>query len=176
MAQELDPSNDHLSWILFLQGEYDQSITIAKMMLESHPDDGFYHHLLYQVYARKGMDRESIQELEQAMTLYGLPEVAAGLRRAFAVSGYSGAMREYARELEHLDATKKLSMPVNLAEVYATVGDQDRAFYWLEQAYIHRDVVTPGANVDFIKSDPMLVSLRPDPRFADLLHRLGLQQ
>jgi len=176
IAQELDPSNDHLSWILFLQGEYDHSIAIAKMMLENHPDDGFSHHLLYQVYAKKGMDEESIQELEQAMTLYGLPEVAARLRRAFANSGYSGAMREYAKELEQLDATKKLSMPVNLAEVYATLGDHNRAFYWLEQAYIDRDVVTPGANVDFIKSDPMLVSLRSDPRFADLLHRLGLQQ
>jgi TolB-like protein/DNA-binding winged helix-turn-helix (wHTH) protein/tetratricopeptide (TPR) repeat protein len=176
MAQELDPSNDHLSWILFLQGEYDHSIAIAKMLLGTHPDDGFSHHLLYMLYAKKGMRQESIQELEQAMMLYGLPEVAANLRRAFANSGYSGAMREYAKQLEYLDATKKLSMPVNLAEVYAILGDQDRAFYWLEQAYIHRDVVTPGADVDFIKSDPMLVSLRSDPRFADLLHRLGLQQ
>jgi len=176
MAQELDPSNDHLSWILFLQGEYDHSIAIAKMLLGTHPDDGFSHHLLYMLYAKKGMRQESIQELEQAMMLYGLPEVAANLRRAFANSGYSGAMREYAKQLEYLDATKKLSMPVNLAEVHAILGDQDRAFYWLEQAYIHRDVVTPGADVDFIKSDPMLVSLRSDPRFADLLHRLGLQQ
>ena len=176
MAQELDPSNDHLSWILFLQGEYDHSIAIAKMLLGTHPDDGFSHHLLYMLYAKKGMRQESIQELEQAMMLYGLPEVAANLRRAFANSGYSGAMREYAKQLEYLDATKKLSMPVNLAEVYAILGDQDRAFYWLEQAYIHRDVVTPGADVDFTKSDPMLVSLRSDPRFADLLHRLGLQQ
>jgi TolB-like protein/DNA-binding winged helix-turn-helix (wHTH) protein/tetratricopeptide (TPR) repeat protein len=176
MAQELDPSNDHLSWILFLQGEDDHSIAIARMMLENHPDDGFSHHLLFQEYAKKGMQQESIQELEQAMTLYGFPQLATNLRRAFAVSGYSGAMREYARELEHLDATKELSMPVNLAEVYATIGDQNRAFYWLEQAYIRRDVVTPGADVDFIKSDPILVSLRSDPRFADLLHRLGLQQ
>ena len=176
MAQELDPSNDHLSWILFLQGEYDHSIAIARMMLENHPDDGFSHHLLFQAYTKKGMQQESIQELEQAMTLYGFPQLATNLRRAFAVSGYSGAMREYAKELEHLDATRELSMPVNLAEVYATIGDQNRAFYWLEQAYVRRDVVTPGADVDFIKSDPMLVSLRSDPRFADLLHRLRLQQ
>jgi TolB-like protein/DNA-binding winged helix-turn-helix (wHTH) protein/tetratricopeptide (TPR) repeat protein len=176
IAQELDPSNDHLSWVLFLQGEYDHSIAIAKMLLGSHPDDGYSHHLLYMLYAKKGMRQESIQELEQALMLYGFPEVAANLRRAFANSGYSGAMGEYAKQLEYLDATKKLSMPVNLAEVYAILGDQDRAFYWLEQAYIHRDVVTPGADVDFIKSDPMLVSLRSDPRFANLLHRLGLQQ
>ena len=146
------------------------------MMLENHPDEGFSHHLLFQAYTKKGMQQESIQELEQAVTLYGFPQLATNLRRAFAVSGYSGAMREYAKELEHLDATRELSMPVNLAEVYATIGDQNRAFYWLERAYIHRDVVTPGADVDFIKSDPMLVSLRSDPRFADLLHRLRLQQ
>ena len=176
MAQELDPSNDHLSWILFLQGEYDHSIAIAKMLLGTHPDDGFSHHLLYMLYAKKGMRQESIQELEQAMVLYGLPEVAANLHRAFASSGYSGAMQEYAKQLEFLDATKRLSMPVNLAEVYAILGDQNRSFHWLEQAYLHRDVVTPGADVDFIKSDPMLVSLRSDPRFVDLLHRLALQQ
>jgi len=176
IAQELDPSNDHLSWILFLRGEYDRSIAIAKMMLENHPDDGFSHHLLYQVYAKKGMYTESIQELERALTLYGFPELAADLGRAFVAGGYPRAMRAYAQGLEHLSSTKQLSMPMNLAEVYANLGDQERAFYWLEQAYIQRGVVTPGADIDFLEADPMLVPLRSDPRFADLIRRLGLPQ
>ena len=176
IAQELDPSNDHLSWILFLRGEYDRSIAIAKMMLENHPDDGFSHHLLYQAYAKKGMYKESIQELERTLTLYGFSELAADLGRAFVNGGYTGAMRAYARGLEHLSSTKQLSMPMNLAEVYANLGDQERAFHWLEQAYIQRGVVTTGADIDFLEADPMLVPLRSDPRFADLVRRLGLPQ
>jgi TolB-like protein/DNA-binding winged helix-turn-helix (wHTH) protein/tetratricopeptide (TPR) repeat protein len=174
LAQELDPRNDHLSWILYLQGDYDRSIAVAKMMLENHPNDGYSHHLLYQVYTKKGMERESIQELAEAMNSYGLPQLADSLRHALAASGYSAAMREYAKQLKHLDMTKQMSMPVNLAEVYAVMGDRDRAFYWLEQAYEHRGAVTPGADIDYLEADPMLVPLRSDPRFKDLVRRMGL--
>ena len=85
-------------------------------------------------------------------------------------------MREYAKELEHLHATKQIFLPVNLAGVYTTLGDKDRAFYWLEQAYTYRDI--PIASTDLglssLNIDFLLSPLRSDLRFKDLVRRVGL--
>ena len=65
-------------------------------------------------------------------------------------------------------------MPVNLADLYATLGEKDRAFYWLEQAYAHRDMISLGEPLDYIMVNPMVNPLRSDPRFKDLVRRMGL--
>jgi hypothetical protein len=82
------------------------------------------------------------------------------------------SMLAYARELEHLQATKRIFLPVNLAGVYATLGNRDRAFYWLEQAYKHSR--GSGIRLWQIKLYPALVPLQSDPRFKDLVYRIGL--
>ena len=56
-----------------------------------------------------------------------------------------------------------------IAEVYAYRGERDQAFEWLERAYRQRDGGLLGCQVD-----PLLANLRPDPRFAVFLHKLGL--
>ena len=60
--------------------------------------------------------------------------------------------------------------PYGVATVYAALGDKTRAFEWLEKAYAER-----SEDIVFLKIDPRLKSLRPDPRFADLLRRVGLK-
>jgi TolB-like protein/DNA-binding winged helix-turn-helix (wHTH) protein/lipopolysaccharide biosynthesis regulator YciM len=174
IAQELDPNNDHLSQILYERGDYDRAIAIRQMMIERHPDDGSLHYGLSLFYAQKGMYKESVEELEKTFTLYGLRELADKIHRAFAASGYRGAMRQAAKELEHLHATMQAFVPMNLADIYATLGEKDRALYWLEQAVAHRDMIQLGFPADYLGVDPMLVSLRSDPRFKDLVHRMGL--
>jgi tetratricopeptide (TPR) repeat protein len=173
IAQQLDPNEDHLEPALDNRHEYDQVIQHISRMLEIDPDDGVLHHMLYEGYVGKGMYKEAVQQLEQTLVLFGFPEAAAKLHQAFATSGYKGAMREYAKELEYLHATNQLFIPINLASVYTAAGDKDRAFYWLEQAYKRRGHGT-GVSMVFVNRDPMLEPLHSDQRYKDLLRRVGL--
>jgi hypothetical protein len=58
------------------------------------------------------------------------------------------------------------------ASLYALAGDKDNAFKWLDQAYAERD----GEDITLLKVDPSFKNLRGDPRFADLLRRMGLPE
>jgi TolB-like protein/DNA-binding winged helix-turn-helix (wHTH) protein/tetratricopeptide (TPR) repeat protein len=178
IAQELDPNNDHLSDALDRQGQYDRAIAMLQMMLKRYPDDGWLHVALYRHAVKKGMHKEAIQELEKTFNMFGFPKPASRIHRAFVSSGYRGAMRQYAKEFEYLTATKHVFLPVNLAEVYATLGDKDRAFYWLEQAYSHHDIVAASTDLGLerLNTEFLLDPLRSDPRFKDLVRRVGLPQ
>jgi TolB-like protein/DNA-binding winged helix-turn-helix (wHTH) protein/Tfp pilus assembly protein PilF len=174
ISQGLDPNEERLSHILEMRGEHQRAIELLQRMVELHPNDSAGPYLLFRNYAEMGMYKEAVQELEEALTLWGFPESAANVHRGFAVSGYRGAMREYAKMLENLYAANKVFAPENMAYARLASGDKDRAFYWLEQAYLHRDVVSTDWGLMIIKEDRLFDPLRTDPRFADLLRRVGL--
>jgi adenylate cyclase len=161
IAQELDPNEDHLSQILEMRGEHERAIEVLQRMVDLHPDDGVNPYDLYRTYAAIGMHQEAIQELAKACTLFGWSEIAANLHHAFTVSGYQGAMREWAKQLEHLQATDKAFLPENLAYTYLALGDRDRAFYWLEQAYKHREKVSHDYGLTILQTDPSLIRSIP---------------
>jgi hypothetical protein len=87
-----------------------------------------------------------------------------------------GAMRLLATILEQLAASKQLYVPGMLAQVYARLGDKERAFYWLSEGVDHHFQATTGPILEWITIDPGLPSLRSDPRFADLVRRMGLSR
>jgi len=174
ISQGLDPNQDHLSHILEMRGDHKRAIELLQRMVELHPSDQAGPYLLFRNYAEMGMYKEAVQELERALTLWGFPESAADVHRGFVLSGYHGAMREYARMLENLYTANKVFAPENMAYARLASGDKDRAFYWLEQAYLHRDVVSTDWGLMIIQEDRLFDPLRTDPRFADLLRRVGL--
>jgi serine/threonine protein kinase/Flp pilus assembly protein TadD len=174
ISQALNPNEDNLSVVLEMRGEHKRAIELLQRMVERHPTDSGNHYGLFRNYAETGVYEEAVQELERALTLMGVPEIAADVHRGFAVSGYPGAMREYAKALENLYATDKGFFPENLAYAHLASGDKDRAFYWLEQAYEHRENVSLDWGLCIIKEDRLLDPIRSDSRFTDLVRRVGL--
>ncbi len=152
------------------------NVELLQRSAESHPDDGFVHYYLFRDYALEGIYKEFTHELEQSLTLVGFSQIAASVHRAFATSGYQGALREWAKDLEHVHATDQAFLPRIAAEVYTRLGDKDRAFYWLEQGYEHHDRIGSYGSIVSMKVDHELDPLHSDPRFADLVRRVGLPQ
>jgi TolB-like protein/DNA-binding winged helix-turn-helix (wHTH) protein len=174
IAQELDPNQDHLSGALYRRGQYDRAIELARRTAESHPEDAVNHWFISEMYAQKGLYKEWDEELGKVFTLVDLPEAASRLHRAFVTSGYPGALRQEAAEMERLIAQKQGYFPGVLAEVYAKLGDKDRAFYWLGQGIEHRHMPMSDPLLTGIKMEPGFASLRSDPRFPEVLRRMGL--
>lgn len=110
------------------------------------------------------------------MRLCGLPETATRVDRAFANTGWNGALLQWAKELERLMVTKEAYLPDLLAQVYVLLGDKDRAFYWLEQGNEHRHLAIVDPVLQFVKVDPSFAPLHSDPRFKVLLHHMGLPE
>jgi TolB-like protein/DNA-binding winged helix-turn-helix (wHTH) protein/tetratricopeptide (TPR) repeat protein len=182
VAQQLDPNPElmapglDLPDALLRRGKYDEAIALLLRIDESHPQDGQTHLSLSQCYEQKGMYKEAIEELGRSATSYGYREIESKLRHAFAISGYRGALKKWAQEIEHLQVLREVYMPAYLGTVYARLGDTNRAFYWLEEAYKLRNGSGLGTDlIDFMK-DPALQSVRTDPRYLDLLRRTGLPQ
>lgn len=173
LAQQLDPNQDHMADALYQRGQFDQAIEIRQRIAQSDPVNGYNHYALALIYALKGMYKEFAQEMGMACSLYGAPEVGNRLQRAYDKSGYLGALRQLAKDLEHLAASKQVYVPGILAQVYTALGDKDRAFYWLEEYRQHRDLARTDPTY-FFKTDPWLAPLRSDPRFSGFLRRVGL--
>ena len=106
-------------------------------------------------------------EMERAATLFGYPKVADEMARAYATSGYREALKTWAVALDE----NGVNRTTLIAEAYARLGDKDLAFQWLERAYREREAGIVGLN-----TDPAWASLRSDPRFKDLVRRVGLPE
>jgi len=175
IAQQLDPRGDHLSWALYLRRDYDRAIEILLRFRESEPDNADYHWRLAQNYLQKKMYKQWVTEVSATMTLYGYPGIASRMQSAIDASGSRAALQQWAKELEQLIASRQLYLPGVLAQAYAIQGQNDRAFACLERAFTNRDRTFNDPYLwGRMTIDPGFASLRSDPRYADLLRRLGL--
>jgi TolB-like protein/lipoprotein NlpI len=173
-AQELDPlsveTNRGLGSIFYWAGRNDEAIRQFKKTIELDPKDARLHDHLAEVYSRKSMYREAIAEGQEYLSLSGDEEAARELGRDFADSGYHKAMKAlYRKTLAFLEEAAKYAYvsSIHFAVLHAQLGQNDKAFAWLEKALEERQ---PWLGQ--LQFDPQFEPLRSDPRFSDLVRRI----
>jgi TolB-like protein/Tfp pilus assembly protein PilF len=174
-AIQLDPLNTHLAgnigFNFYTARQYDEGIRAFQKALELEPDMIDAHLGLGWIYGEKKMSREAIVELEKTTNLWNRNDVSvASLGK---VLGYSGRKQEARKLLEELEERSKhrYVSPYLIALVQIGLGERDQAIASLEQGYTNRDQW-----MMYLKVDPRLDDLHSDPRFQDLVRRVGLPQ
>lgn len=153
-----------------LARQYDQAIEQCRRTLELEPNFPLAHFHLGRAYLEKAMYTEAIAEFEQAKSFSGgSPAMVMVLGYAHARAGHSAEARKILAELQ-ARANQQYVSSLYFAALYAGLGDRNQAFNWLNRAFQER-----SDYLVYLKVDPMADSLRSDPRFHKLLHRIGLQ-
>jgi tetratricopeptide (TPR) repeat protein len=166
-AVNLDPLNAR-SWeavgeLEFLEGKLDEAEAHLRKAHELRPDDFLSSVFLSKIYVMQGRPQDALTEIERVgydstrTFLYGIAYHALGRNKES-----DAALRELIAKYQAID-------PYLIAQTYAFRNQTDEAFEWLDRAYAKRD-----DGLILTKVDPLLGSLRNDPRFAALLKKLNL--
>jgi tetratricopeptide (TPR) repeat protein len=205
-ALQLTPSDpyalsEYAEYLLLVEGRTDEALDLAERLLHVAPLDVFwrgrrvYHFYLARQYERALEEAERVRGLDPgfasvefvqiyavvgrldeahraAMALWergGAPLdwMAEAQQRGWTEGGWEGSWRAW---LEPATSAEGFS-PVVIAGVYCMIGETDEPFAWLERSYRERDppILT-------VKASPIWDPLRSDPRFQDLLRRIGFPE
>jgi TolB-like protein/Flp pilus assembly protein TadD/DNA-binding winged helix-turn-helix (wHTH) protein len=173
-ARELDPigvNGTSMGWILFQSRHYEKAMRELRSEIAVRPDDVEAYWFLGFALCGNGQNEEAIQPLKKALELSeGNPAVMGVLVRAYARAGHR---EEALRTLGELKRQQQRGYVPAAAFVnaYLGLGDTDQVFVWCERAYQEKSNI-----LQWIKVHPFFDPVRSDPRFADLLHRVGLDQ
>jgi TolB-like protein len=176
-AHQLDPLSPIISRVIgsiqVTARHYDEAIAVCRELENENPTFPTAHDCLAYAYWGKQMYPQVIEEWKIYGQLTGNAddaEFAAALDQGFRSSGWSGALTQAIKTLQARHKTRYFS-PWMIARLYADLGDKERAFEWLDTAYRERDFLLLGIATQF-QFDP----LRSDPRFAELVRKVGLPQ
>jgi len=174
-AEELDPLsliiNSNTEWVLYLARRSDEAIAHCQKTLEIDPSFFATHKYLGLLYMQKRMYEQAIAEYQKARDLsVDDPHIIALIGHCYALAGKVERARAALKELQEL-AKRKYVQPYSIAMIYTGLGEKDQALAWLEKAYDDR-----SSYMVYLKVEPIFDSLHSDPRFVDLIHRVGLPQ
>lgn len=170
-ARELSPldlpANTFVGNQFTFARRYDEALETLRKTLELEPRFTPAKSFLAYAYAAKGIYREAIAAYEETVE-----EGDTGTStQVYLGAAYAGAgEHEKAREiLKQLETTKEYVSPAELAVLYASLGEREKAFASLERAFAQHDL-----QLQYLKVEPGYDPLRSGPRFADLTRRVGL--
>ena len=169
-AMELDPFTEPggLGWMLIRARKFDAALNEARIRIEAQPSNADLHDLLSAAYYYKGMAKESEQESERALTLFGEKELAAAEQRAFRRGGSQAAL-EWDLNRHQERAAKHYVTPTRLAGCYAQLRRKEETLRHLEQAYGEH-----APNMVWLQNVPEFDFLHSDPRYRAIVKKMGL--
>jgi TolB-like protein/DNA-binding winged helix-turn-helix (wHTH) protein/Tfp pilus assembly protein PilF len=171
-ARELDPlgrSGITVGWVLFQARRYDESIRELRSFLAVHPDDALAHLILAFPMIANGQANEAIIDLERTASLmHRSPGALELLATAHARAGHRAEALRLIEELKQHQKTGYVQA-TSFINPNLALGNYDEALVWFERAYEKQEGI-----LQWVKVHPFFDPLRDDPRFKDLLGRVGL--
>ena len=171
-AQVLDPLSSipyaAAGDVYYFARDFDGAILQYQRAIEFDPSSPYPLKALGDTYLEKQMCSDAAKHYAQGEELSGNPQNAMALTKAFGLSGCRGMLR---KQLEFFsDSSNPDYYPMSAGITAALVGEKDQAFRFLEKAYETKQGIV------WLKVEPELDKIRSDPRYADLLRRVGLPQ
>jgi eukaryotic-like serine/threonine-protein kinase len=173
-AEELDPLAPiiltNFGTVLYWARQYDRALEQYHKVLSLSPEFWTAHWMMGLAYEQKHNYEDAAEEMRAAMKFFpGTSAVlSASLARVYALSGSADRALELASQVKNQDDAA-VRCPYHLAMVYASLGQNDAAFEWLDKAFEAHDMW-----INFLKVDPKMDSLRRSPRYIELLRRIAL--
>jgi serine/threonine-protein kinase len=173
LAQQIDPlslvMNSALGRIYHFARQYDRAIEQFRKTIDMDPNFASAHFDIAESYVVKRMYAEAIAEYRKGLAISGRNlTYLSELGWAHAQAGNTTEAMKILNQLEEISRQSYVP-PFAFAFIYIGLGDKDRAFAWLEKDYEQRD--NPMV---FLKAESLFDPLRSDPRFQDLVRRVGL--
>ena len=173
-ARELDPlaaSGSDLAWMLFYARRYDDAVQELRSVLAVTPDDAFALWILGFALIANHHPQEAVPVLEKGVSASDRsPAIVGLLVHAYAQVGRRSDALRLLGELKRRKQTGYVPAAA-FVKAYLGLGEYDRAFFWLEEAYKEQSNL-----LQFLKVHPIFDPVRDDPRFANLLRRVGLDR
>jgi serine/threonine-protein kinase len=172
-SQELDPLSliisDAIGWAFYMARQYDDAIEQLRRTVELDPNYPVTYWVLGLLLRKMGRYELAIAESEKAVNLSGgSPLMRAALAQTFGAAGKREKAVEILDDLAEL-AKQKYVASYFFAGIHAGLGEDDRAIEYLEKSYQEH-----SHWLIYLHMDPGMDALRSDPRFQDLLGRVGL--
>lgn len=173
IAQQLDPLSLHISahggFVLLCARRYDEAIEQLRRVLAIDPNHPIARGNLGQAYVAKGQYDDAIAIFEKVAAHRARAPGALGfLGMSYGLAGRKDEANQVLKELLELGRRRYVT-PAAVASVYIGLGNKDQAFAWLEKAYQEH-----SNYLAYLKVFPLVDPLRSDPRFDELLRRIGL--
>ncbi len=176
-AHQLDPLSPiikvDVGFVHIRARQYDEAILECKKVANEDPTFAYTHRCLAQAYWAKHMYPQVIGEWKVYGQLSGdrrESDFASAIEKGFRSGGWKGALSK-GIEAKQTQRKTGYASAYQIALLYTDLGDKNQAFRWLNTAYQERDLDLEGLKTEF-QLDP----IRSDPRFSEMVHKIGFPQ